>query len=146
MSNVLPPNEPWQQIPPGQFLDGRLSIIAYHEQIVSKRTGCFLRLTLFWRAEKYIDQDYYVSVQPLGGEAVLDKNDHLALMRGYLPTSQLRPGEIVRDEVDLFIRQPAALPGVMLVANLYQVQGDKFPTFGEVTLPITVNPAECKSP
>ena len=75
---------------------------------------------------------------------VLDKNDHLALMRGYMPTSQVRPGEIVRDEIDLLIRQPAALPGVMLVANLYQVQGDQFPTFGEVTLPITVDPTECK--
>ena len=144
MSNVLPKNEPWVQIPPGQFLDGQVSIIAYHQQIVHKRTGCFLRLTLFWRAEKYIKEDYYVSVQPLGGEVVLDKNDHLALIRGYLPTSQMRPGEIVRDEIDLLIRQPAALPGVMLVVNLYQVQGNQFPTFGEVTLPITVDPDKCK--
>ncbi len=144
MSNVLPPQENWQQIPPEQFLDGRLSIIAYNQQPVHKRTGCFLRLTLFWRAEKYIDDDYYVAVQPLGGETVLDKNDHLALMRGYLPTSQMRPGEIVRDEIDLRIRRPTALPGVMLVINLYQVQGDQFPTFGEVTLPITINPQDCK--
>jgi len=144
MSNVLPKNELWQQIPPGQFLDGQLSIIAYHQRLVHKRTGCFLRLSLFWRAEKYIDADYYVSVQPLGGETVLDKNDHLALMRGYLPTLQLRPGEIVRDEIDLLVRQPAALPGVMLVVNLYQVQGDQFPTFGEVTMPITVTPEGCK--
>lgn len=144
MSNVLPPQENWQQIPPEQFLDGRLSIIAYNQQTVHKRTGCFLRLTLFWRAEKYIDDDYYVAVQPLGGETVLDKNDHLALMRGYLPTSQMRPGEIVRDEIDLRIRRPTALPGVMLVINLYQVQGDQFPTFGEVTLPITINPQDCK--
>jgi hypothetical protein len=144
MSNILPENEPWVQIPPGQFLDGQVSIIAYHQRIVHKRTGCFLRLTLFWRAEKYIKEDYYVSVQPLGGETVLDKNDHLALIRGYLPTSQMRPGEIVRDEIDLLIRQPAALPGVMLVVNLYQIQGDQFPTFGEVTLPITVNPDQCK--
>jgi hypothetical protein len=144
MSNVLPENEPWVQIPPGQFLDGQVSIIAYHQRIVHKRTGCFLRLTLFWRAEKYIKEDYNVSVQPLGGETVLDKNDHLALIRGYLPTSQMRPGEIVRDEIDLPIRQPAALPGVMLVVNLYQIHGDQFPTFGEVTLPITVDPDGCK--
>jgi hypothetical protein len=144
MSNVLPENEPWQQIPPEQFLDGQASIIAYHQQIIRKRTGCFLRLTLFWRAEKYIEDDYYVSVQPLGGETVLDKNDHLALMRGYLPTSDMRPGEIIRDEIDLLIRQPAALPGVLLVVNLYQVQGDQFPTFGEVTLPIMVGPEACK--
>jgi hypothetical protein len=144
MSNVLPENEPWVQIPPGQFLDGQVSIIASHQRIVHKRTGCFLRLTLFWRAEKYIKEDYNVSVQPLGGETVLDKNDHLALIRGYLPTSQMRPGEIVRDEIDLPIRQPAALPGVMLVVNLYQIHGDQFPTFGEVTLPITVDPDRCK--
>jgi hypothetical protein len=144
MSNVLPPNESWQQIPPEQFVDGQMSIIAYNQQIVQKRTGCFLRLTLFWRAETYPKDDYYISVQPLGGDMVLDKNDHLALMRGYLPVSQIWPGEIVRDEIDLLIRQPAALPGVMLVTNLYQVQGDQFPTFGEVTLPITVDPTECK--
>ncbi|MEM7347757.1 MAG: hypothetical protein AAF485_26285 [Chloroflexota bacterium] len=81
---------------------------------------------------------------PTGPE--LDKNDHLGLMRGYLPTSQMLPQEIVRDEVDLIIRQPAALPGVMLLVNLYQVQGDQFPTFGEVTMPITVDPAGCNSP
>jgi 4-amino-4-deoxy-L-arabinose transferase-like glycosyltransferase len=144
MGNVLPQNEDWQQVPPEQFIDGQMSIIAYNQQIVQKRTGCFLRLSLFWRAEEYIEDDYYIAVQPLGGDVVVDKNDHLALMRGYLPTSKVRPGEIVRDEVDLLIRQPAALPGVMLVTNLYQVQGDQFPTFGEVTLPITVDPAECK--
>jgi hypothetical protein len=144
MSHVLPANETWQQIPPGQFLDGRISIIAYHQQIIRKRTGCFLRLTLFWRAEQELQEDYYVAVQPLGGETALDKNDHLGLMRSYLPTSQLQPGEIVRDEVDMLIRQPAALPGINLVVNLYQVRDNQFPTFGEVTLPVTVDPGGCK--
>jgi hypothetical protein len=144
MRNILPQNETWTQTPPGQFLNGQASIIAYHERIVRKRTGCFLRLTLFWRVETLLEEDYFVSVQPLGGETVLDKNDHLALMRGYLPTSQIRLGEIVRDEVDMLIRQPAALPGVRLVINLFQVQGDQYPTFGEMTLPITVEPGGCK--
>jgi hypothetical protein len=144
MPNILPEKEAWTQIPPGQFVDGKMSIIAYHEHIIRKRTGCFLRLALFWRTEQTLDQDYFVSVQPLGGETVLDKNDHLGLMRGYLPTSQIRPGEIVRDEVDMLIRQPAALPSVNLVVNLYQVQDNQFPTFGEVTLPITVDSNGCK--
>lgn len=144
MSTTLPEKEAWTQVPPGQFLDGKASIIAYHEQISRKRTGCFLRLTLFWRVEQPLDQDYFVAVQPLGGETVLDKNDHLGLMRGYLPTSKIRPGEIVRDEVDMLIRQPSALPGVNLVVNLYQVRDNQFPTFGEVTLPITVDPDGCK--
>ncbi|MEW5957952.1 MAG: DUF2723 domain-containing protein [Chloroflexota bacterium] len=144
LSSTLPENEDWTYIPPGQFLDGRASIIAYQQRIIHKRTGCFLRLTLFWRLEDAVAADYNVAVQPLGGEAVLDKNDHLALMRGYLPTSQVRAGEIVRDEVDLLVRQPMALPGVSLVVNLYQVQGDQFPTYGQVTLPITVNPNECR--
>lgn len=144
MNSRLPKHETWQQIPPGQFLDGKLSIIAFNQQLVYKRTGCFLRLTLFWRAEQEITNDYFVAVQPLGGENVLDKNDHLGLMRGYLPTSQLLPAEVVRDEVDLLIRQPVALPGINLVVNLYQVQGNEFPTFGQVMLPITVNPHGCK--
>lgn len=142
-SSVLPQQEAWQQIPANQFLEGRLSVIAYHERIIRKRTGCFLRLSLFWRAEQAITEDYNVAVQPLGGETVLDKNDHLALMRGYLPTAQIRPGEIVRDEVDMLIRQPAALPGINLVVNLYQVRDNQFPTFGQVTLPVTVDPGGC---
>jgi hypothetical protein len=142
-TNFLPETEAWIEIPPGQFAEGQVSVIAFHEQIINKRTGCFLRLSLFWRVENPTEQDYFIAVQPLGGEAVLDKNDHLALMRGFLPTSQLRQGEIVRDEIDLLIRQPAALPGIMLVVNLFQVQGDQFPTFGEVTLPITVDPHGC---
>jgi len=143
MSSTLPKTEPWTEVPPGQFLDGKISVVAFQERIVHKRTGCFLRLTLFWRFETSVEEDYFVAVQPLGGETVLDKNDHLALMRGFLPTSEVIPGEIVRDEVDLLIRQPAALPGVNLVVNLYQVEGDQFPTFGEVTLPITVEPQDC---
>jgi hypothetical protein len=144
MASELPKNEAWSYIPPGQFLDGRVSIIAYEEQIIRKRTGCFLRLTLFWRLEEPLAEDYFVSVQPLGGEVVLEKNDHLALMRGYLPTSQVQPGEIVRDEVDLLIRNPVALAGVNLVVNLYQVQGEQYPTFGEVILPIMTDPNACR--
>jgi hypothetical protein len=145
LTTVLPENENWSYIPPGQFLNGRASIIAYKEEIIRKRTGCFLRLTLFWRVEEPLDDDYFISVQPLGGEVVLEKNDHLALVRGYLPTSQVRLGEIVRDEVDLLIRDPLALTaGVNLVVNLYQVQGNQFPTFGEVTLPIIADPDACK--
>lgn len=143
LSSVLPEHEAWQQIPPGQFLDGRMSIIAYHQRIIRKRTGCFLRLSLFWRAEQNLSEDYYVAVQPLGGETVVDKNDHLGLMRGYLPTSKIQAGEIGRDEVDMLIRQPAALPGISLVVNLYQVKDNQFPTFGQVTLPVTVDPGGC---
>ncbi len=146
MSNVLPQTEPWTVTPAGQFLEGQVSMIAFSQRLVRKRTGCFLRLTLFWRAESPLDKDYFVSVQPLGGEMVLDKNDHLALMRGYLPFSALQPGEIARDEVDMLVRQPAALPGINLVTNLYQVQGDQFPTFGQITLPVVVNPAGCSAP
>jgi hypothetical protein len=143
MKQFLPETEAWIETPPRQFVEGQASIIAFRQQVINKRTGCFLRLTLFWRVEQPLDQDYFISVQPLGGETVLEKNDHLALMRGYLPTSQVQPGEIVRDEVDLLIRQPAALPGIMLVVNLFQVQGSQYPTFGQATLPITVNPNGC---
>lgn len=141
-----PVHEPLSLPPPNQFVEGQLEIVAYHEQIVAKRTGCFLRLSLFWRTNTSLAENYNVSVQPLGGETALDKNDHLALMRGYLPTSDMIPGEVVRDEVDLLIRQPAALPGISLVVNVYQVQGNQFPTFGEVTLPITVEPTRCTRP
>jgi hypothetical protein len=144
MPSSLPETEAWIETPPGQFLEEQISIIAFQQRLVHKRTGCFLRLTLFWRVEAPITEDYFIAVQPLGGEMVLDKNDHLALMRGFLPFSQVRPGEIVRDEVDMLVRQPAALPGISLVVNLYQVQGDQFPTFGQVTLPIVTEPGECK--
>lgn len=143
MSPELPSYEARLDLSGYQFLEGKVSIVAAHQRIVHKRTGCFLRLTLFWQIHFPLTTDYYVAVQPLGGDAVIDKNDHLALMRGYLPTSNIYPGEIIRDEVDLLIRQPTALPLVSLVVNLYQVRGDQFPTFGEVILPITVDPAQC---
>jgi hypothetical protein len=145
MLSSLPETEAWIETPPGQFLEGQVSVIAFQQRLVYKRTGCFLRLTLFWRVEAPLTEDYFIAVQPLGGETVLDKNDHLALMRGFLPFSQVEAGEIIRDEVDMLVRQPAALPGVNLVVNLYQVQGDQFPTFGQVTLPIVSEPGKCKS-
>jgi len=144
LPSALPETETWTVTPAGQFLDGQISMIAFSQRLVKKRTGCFLRLTLFWRVESPVDDEYFVSVQPLGGETVLDKNDHLALVRGYLPFPNVELGEIVRDEVDLLVRQPAALPAVNLVVNLYQVQGDQYPTFGQTTLPITVDPAACE--
>jgi hypothetical protein len=144
MPASLPESEAWIETPPGQFLEGQVSIVAFHQRLVHKRTGCFLRLTLFWRVETPVAEDYFIAVQPLGGEMVLDKNDHLALMRGFLPFSKVGAGEIIRDEVDMLVRQPAALPGISLVVNLYQVQGDQFPTFGQVTLPITAEPGDCK--
>ncbi|MDM8529413.1 DUF2723 domain-containing protein [Anaerolineales bacterium HSG24] len=143
-SHDLPPYEPWLPLSTEQFLEGQVSVLASHQQILHKRTGCFLRLTLFWQAHNLLDEDYFVAVQPLGGDAVLDKNDHLGLMRGHLPTSQLHTGEIIRDEVDLLIRQPTDLPLVSLVVNLYQVQGNEFPTFGEIELPITVDGMQCE--
>ncbi|MDM8530662.1 DUF2723 domain-containing protein [Anaerolineales bacterium HSG25] len=143
-NHELPPYELWQTLPTGQFLEGQVSVLASHQQILHKRTGCFLRLTLFWQAHNPLDEDYFVAVQPLGGDAVLDKNDHLGLMRGFLPTSQLGTGEIVRDEVDLLIRQPTDLPLVSLVVNLYQVQGNEFPAFGEIELPIMADGKQCE--
>ncbi len=143
MRRPPPPNEAWIFLAGGQFLAGDLSIIAYHERIIHKRTGCFLRLTLFWQANAPISDDYFIAYQPLGGESVIDKVDHLALMRGHLPTSALQPGELVRDEVDLLIRQPQDLPLINLVVNLYQVEGNAFPSFGEVTLPVVVSPTGC---
>jgi len=143
LPNDLPAAETVTQLSSGQYLEGHLSILAVNQQIINKRTGCFLRLTLFWQAHQPLTDDYYIAYLPLGGEAVLDKVDHLALMRGYLPTSHLIPGEIIRDEVDLLIHQPTDLPLINLVANLYQVQGNEFPSFGEVTLPITANPRLC---
>ncbi len=140
---ILPQQEFVHVLGPGQFLDGQVSVVAHHQQIIQKRTGCFLRLTLFWQAKNELADDYYIAVQPLGGETVLDKKDHLALMRGYLATSDLRPNEIIRDEFDLIVREPAALPSIQLVVNLYQVQGNEFPTFGQVTLPITVDSQAC---
>jgi hypothetical protein len=143
LPSLLPETEAWIETPSGQFLEGQVSVVAFHERLILKRTGCFLRLTLFWRVESPVPEDYYIAVQPLGGETVLDKNDHLALMRGFLPVSQVKVGEIVRDEVDMLVRQPSALPAISLVVNLYQVQGDQFPTFGQVTLPVTAEPGNC---
>lgn len=144
MDDSLPQNEVWQPLPPGQFLDGQLSVTATHQAILPKRGGCFLRLTLFWQADSSLPDDYYIAVQPQP-VGVVDQNDHLALMRGYLPTSQLQPDEIVRDEIDLLIRQPKLLPQTTLTVILYQVQGDQFPTFGEIALPVTVDPGACEA-
>ncbi|MFQ5614232.1 MAG: protein O-mannosyl-transferase family [Anaerolineae bacterium] len=139
----LPPRETVQAQPSGDFPDGVPSLAGFHQRLLRKRTGCFLRLTLFWQARTGIAEDYFVAVQP-EGEAAIAKNDHLGLMRGYLATSSLTPGAVIRDEVDLPVREPQLLPGLRLRVNLYQVRGNEFPTFGQATLPITVDPAACE--
>ncbi|HMQ51656.1 MAG TPA: DUF2723 domain-containing protein [Anaerolineae bacterium] len=139
----LPATEPLQTDFIERTAEGGLQLMAYQERVIHKRTGCFLRLTLFWQAMSDLGEDYFVSIQPLGGDTVLDKNDHLALMRGYLPTSQLVSGEVIRDEVDLLIRQPFDLPTIELLITLYQVRDNQFPSFGRAILPVSVEPWEC---
>ncbi len=125
--------------PPPRFAGGRAELAGYTERLIVKRTGHFLRVTLFWRALAGGMADYKIAVHPLAdGERALAKEDHFGLMRGYLSTSQLVAGEVVRDEVDVPVRDAAGLADTQLQISFYQITDQGFVTFGQAVIPVGV--------
>ena len=79
-----------------------------------------LAITLYWRAEQAIEEDYTVTVQLLDANGRLVDQDDGVPANGARPTSAWRPGEVIADQHAL--SKLASLPSgdYTLVVGLYQ--------------------------
>jgi hypothetical protein len=93
--------------------------------------GGTLPVTLYWRADDFVDQDYTVFIQLLGAGGKPQAQSDAQPENGAYPTSLWQPGETVRDIHALAI--PASLPPgeYRLVAGMYLLaSGQRLPVAG----------------
>ena len=94
-------------------------------------SGGTLPVTLYWRTDGFLDQDYTVFVQLLGADGKPVAQSDAQPENGGYPTSLWQPGETVRDRHPLTI--PAGVPPgeYRLVAGVYLLaSGQRLPVAG----------------
>jgi hypothetical protein len=60
-------------------------------------SGGLLPVTLYWRTRDFLDQDYTVFVQLVGGDGKVAAQSDAQPESGAFPASLWQPGEMVRD-------------------------------------------------
>jgi hypothetical protein len=110
------------------LLGGLVSLVGFDLPAAS---GGTLPITLYWRTEGFLDQDYTVFVQLLGADGKpLAQSDAQPDNGGY-PTSLWQPGETVRDSHSLTIPASAPPGEYRLVAGMYLLSsGQRLPVAG----------------
>jgi hypothetical protein len=110
------------------LLGGLVSLVGFDLPAAS---GGSLPITLYWRTEGFLDQDYTVFVQLLGADGKpLAQSDAQPDNGGY-PTSLWQPGETVRDSHSLTIPASAPPGEYRLVAGMYLLaSGQRLPVAG----------------
>jgi hypothetical protein len=90
-----------------------------------------LPVTLYWRTDGFLDQDFTIFVQLLGADGKPVAQSDAQPENGGYPTSLWQPGEMVRDSHSLKI--PAGLPPgeYRLLAGMYLLaSGQRLPAAG----------------
>jgi hypothetical protein len=81
--------------------------------------GDVVSLSLFWRAEQPVDQDYAVFVQLLDEQGQLQAQVDRTPVAGFRPTSSWLPGEVIGDNQGLDLPPNLASGEYQLIAGLY---------------------------
>jgi hypothetical protein len=89
-------------------LGGRVELLGYNLSLLTFRPGDSLPLTLFWRAQSDLDEDYFIllQLQVEGGTSWMLHRERPA--DGSYPTTLWEQGEVVREQLDA--RIPADVP------------------------------------
>jgi len=103
--------EPRPQYPWEANLGDKVALLGYDLEVKEARPGDTLHLTLYWQAQREMDEDYTVFVHLIDGEGTIWGQKDGWPEGGFYPTSFWDPGEVVRDQYDLVI-DPPALPGL----------------------------------
>jgi hypothetical protein len=102
----------------------RLDGFSVEEQ--SFAPGTILPVTLFWRAERAIEQPYKVTLQLLDGKGSLVAQTDTQPGDGLAPTTTWEPGEVLVDRYGLLL--PEDLPPgayALIVAAYHAATGDR---------------------
>jgi len=97
IQNLLPRN-----------LGGQVELLGYNLSPITFRPGDSLPLTLFWRAQSDLDEDYFVLLQLWAGDGTSWTLHRERPADGFYPTTLWERGEAVREQLDA--RIPADVP------------------------------------
>jgi hypothetical protein len=98
-----------------------VTLVQHHLELDPARRS--LRLTLYWRAEQYIAQDYSVMVHLVDeaqGDLPLAQADSANPVYGFYPTSRWQKGEAVRDDYQVPLPHGVSLKHAALVVGWYR--------------------------
>jgi len=119
-------------------LGGLITLLGYDVNLDQKEGS--LRLTLYWRADEEIAEDYSVFIhiteksQMASQEDILVQADSLHPVYGFYPTTRWQPGEVVRD--DYLIPLPVGSEPLMAKVGMYTQDSETgaFHNLGEVDI------------
>jgi len=129
-------------------LGDEVALLGYDLDADTAAPGEKLHLTLYWRAERTMDEDYTVFTHLLDESSKIWAQQDNQPLGGWYPTSVWEEGEIVRDEYELLVYDDAPPGRYQLEVGMYllstmerlavlnedgQLQGDRVP-LGEVTV------------
>jgi hypothetical protein len=107
-------------------LGDKVALLGYDLEVKEAKPGDTLHLTLYWQAQREMDEEYTVFVHLVDEEGTIWGQKDGWPEEGFYPTSFWDPGEVVRDRYDLVI-DPQAPPGLLRVeVGLYLAEtGDR---------------------
>lgn len=92
-------------------LGDKVALLGYDLEMKEARPGDTLYLTLYWQAQREMDEDYTVFVHLVDEEGTIWGQEDGWPEGGFYPTSFWDPGEVVKDQYDLVI-DPQVPPGL----------------------------------
>ena len=100
--------EPRPQYPLEANLGDKVALLGYDLEVKEARPGDTLHLTLYWQAQREMDEDYTVFVHLVDEEGTIWGQKDGWPEGGFYPTSFWDEGEMVRDEHELLL--PVDMP------------------------------------
>jgi hypothetical protein len=110
-----------QPIPNEQHvqLEGGPVFLGYQLETKPVRPGDALSLTLYWRADDPLPDDYTMFVHVLDTEGRLVAQHDGQPIYGYFPTSQWPPGEVIPDRIAIPLPEDLPPGRYSLIAGMY---------------------------
>jgi 4-amino-4-deoxy-L-arabinose transferase-like glycosyltransferase len=100
-------------------LGGTITLLGYDLPQSKVRPGEAFPLTLYWRAEGIIDEDYTVFVHLVGDEDLIWGQEDSQPRHGFYPTSYWDMGDTVVDEHSVSVKPDAPQGEYRLLAGMY---------------------------
>jgi hypothetical protein len=106
---------------------GGISLLGHSVLPAQATCGDSLPLTLLWRAQAEVGEDYKVFVHLISGEGSLVSQRDSEPVGGWQPTTTWQPGAMVRDNHGLVIPENVPQGEYEVVLGLYDLEGERLP-------------------
>jgi hypothetical protein len=132
--------------PVGANLDGKITLLRYSlnirpatgdEEPQIARSGDVIQVSLFWQAQRRVEEDFTISLQLLDEDDFLHAQVDRWPVGGFRPTSSWRVGEVIDDRYGLSLPDDLPAGQYRLVAVVYDPQTmERLPVLGEAGSPV----------